>query len=116
MVNPLLALRIAGIAGLGISTASNLYTQRNQRRLYSAQNKAYMNLHNGYQKYLSNHGRSVNPDRAWTSYYGKAQQASNNYTNSIAGSIGTVGGALGAGSVMLRGLYGSDSGRTSKRL
>lgn len=94
---------IGGVA-LGVSAGANLYAQYNQRKLYRQQYQAYRNLHNGYANYLRAHGRSINPDRAWTSYYGQAQKARNNLENSIAGSIGTTSGTFGAGV----GLYGRD--------
>lgn len=116
MVLPLIPLILTAVSaiGLGVSAASNLYKQGNQRKLYSQQENAYNNLHNGYNKYLAQHGRSINPDRAWTSYYGQAQAARNNIENSYASSIGTVGGTFGAGAMFGQGLY--KVGHTSKKV
>lgn len=107
-----------GLGGLAVSTGSNLYAQYNQRKLYRKQENAYRNLHNGYQRYLSQNGREINPDRAWTSYFGKAELARNNLENSYVGSVGTLSGAIGAGAIGIKssGLFGSSVGKTSKRL
>lgn len=99
------------IGGLGVSAGANLYTQYNQRKLYRAQADAYRRLHEGYQSYLAGEGRRINPDRAWTSYYGQYRRSQLNAENSVIGSIGTVGGSIGAGA----GLYRM-SGHTSRRL
>lgn len=112
MVVPLLLG--AMLAGLATSGTANLYSQWNQRKLYRKELSAYENLDKGYRTYLSRHGRSINPDRAWTSYYGQAERARNNITNSYAGSIGTVGGTVGAGAGFGRGLF--SGGKTSRWL
>lgn len=114
MVAPLIPLALM-LGGLAVSGGANLYKQYNQRLLYSKQYNAMMNLHNGYNKYLAKHGRSINPDRAWTSYYGSAQSIQNNIENSIASSIGTVGGTFGAASAFGKGLY-ANFGKSHNRL
>lgn len=103
------------VGGLGISMTSNLYKQYNQRQLWSKQATAYENLDRGYRSYLAKHGRVINPDRAWTSYFGSAQSLRNNIENSIASSIGTVGGSFGAGAAFGRNLY-KVNGRLSRSL
>lgn len=99
------------IGGLGVSAGANLYTQYNQRKLYREQASAYRRLHEGYSRYLAGEGRRINPDRAWTSYYGQYRRSQLSAENSVIGSIGTVGGSIGAGA----GLYRM-SGHTSRRL
>lgn len=88
MVLPLI-LGAIGAGGLAVSAASNLYTQYNQRKLYAQQEQAYRHLDQGYRRYLSRQGRQINPDRAWTSYYGQYRTLQNNIENSRIGSIGT---------------------------
>lgn len=102
------------VSGLGISMGSNLYKQHLQRQLWSKQANAYMNLHNGYNRHLEKYGRSINPDRAWSSYYGQAMAARNNIQSSYASSVGTVGGTFGAMAGFGKGLY--NTGKTSRRL
>lgn len=72
---------------------------------------AYKNLDRGYRSYLATQGRSINPNRAWTSYYGQYRKAQTNAENSVAGSVGTLGGTVGGS----YGLYRM-VGRTSRRL
>lgn len=102
---------LIGLAGLGISAGANLYTQYNQRKLYREQANAYRRLHEGYSRYLAREGRRINPDRAWTSYYGQYRHAQLNTENSLIGSYGTLAGSVGAGG----GLY-SVMGRSRRRL
>lgn len=116
MVVPLIPVALAalGALGLGVSAGSNLYRQSLQRNLYGSQANAYKNLHEGYSKYLAKHGRQINPDRAWASYYGQYQSALNKIESSTAESVGTIGGTLGATSGLGYGLY-RNLGKTSKR-
>lgn len=108
-----LILGALALGGLGVSAGANLYSQSIQRNFYNNQARAYGNLHAGYAKYLATQGRSVNPDRAWTSYYGQQQAALSRAESSIAQSVGTVGGTIGAGAFAGRGLY-KDYGKTSR--
>lgn len=110
-------LAAAGIAGLGISGVSNLYGQHVQRRLYRRQEKAYRSLNDGYSRYLAKEGKSINPNRSWTSYYGQAEKARANFDTSQSASVGTLGGTIGAASIGLKtsGLY-KGIGKTSRRL
>lgn len=98
MVAPLIpiALLATMLGGLGVSAGANLYTQNNNRRLWSQQAAAYENLDRGYRKYLATQGKEINPNRAWTSYFGSAQSLRNNIANSTAQSFGTLGGSAGA--------------------
>lgn len=113
---PLIPIALATmIGGLGVSMGANLYKQHNQRSLWARQAQAYENLDKGYRQHLAKHGKTVNPDRAWTSYYGSAQTLRNNMENSIASSVGTVGGTFGAGAAFGRGLY-KEYGKSSRWL
>lgn len=113
VVHPVLTA--VGLAGLGVSAGANVYAQYRQRQLYRQQANAYSNLHRGYTKYLKSNGRQINPDRAWTSYYGQYQRALANYESSYAGSFGTVGGSIGAGSAIAQHSLRSTNG-TFRRL
>lgn len=97
MALPLVA---AGLGGLALSTGANLYAQRMSRSLYRRQIDAYRQLQNGYSRYLATHGRSLNPWRAYERWGGRIDSAQTNIRNSYASSIGSAGGAFGAG-VML---------------
>lgn len=112
---PLIPLGIAMAGGLALSAGANLYQQHNNRQLWSKQATAYENLDRGYRQYLAQNGRTINPNRAWTSYFGAAQNLRNNIENSIASSVGTVGGTFGAAAGFGRGLY-SDYGKLTRRL
>lgn len=125
MVVPLVlgALMASGIAGSLISGIGNLYAQgqnkdaqRQSQRFFSEQGRAYNNLNDGYMRFLDRQGRSMNPDRQWTSYYGQAQkQLLNEYhaekgVNAQTGAqVGTLGGMIGGGASSLISL-----GRTYK--
>lgn len=87
-----------GLGSLATSTIANLYAQRNQRDIYRHERDANNALAQGYNKYLESQGRVANPNRAWSSYEGASYRASKNISSSYAGSVGTVAGALGAGS------------------
>lgn len=87
----------AMLAGLAVSAGANLYSQHNQRDIWEKQANAYEHLDKGYRRYLSSQGKEVNPNRAWTSYFGQAQALRNNIANSYAHSVGTIGGSVGAG-------------------
>lgn len=100
---PLLAALMAG--GFAISGGANLYAQNKQRQLYYKEARAYENLDRGYRTYLKSQGRTVNPDRAWTSYYGAAQKLRNGIEVSNASSLATVGRTLGAIGGVGTGLY-----------
>lgn len=112
MAFPLLPVMLGSMA---ISGGANLYAQSKQRQLYRGMANAYRNLDVGYRQYLAKHGRTINPDRAWTSYYGQYYKAAKNLESSTAGSVGTAFGTLGAGIGLSRGLY-KNSGRTSRWL
>lgn len=96
------ASSVAGLAGIGISAGANLYAQKNSRKLYSGMKNAYENLYKGYGSYLRQNGRDYNPNRAWASYYGQMQKADTNLRNSDLGSLGTIGGSFGAGSMFAK--------------
>lgn len=96
MVLPVLVA--LGIGSLVASAAANLYAQKNQRDIYRHEKDANNALGGGYNEYLESQGRTANPNRAWSSYEGAAYRASKNIASSYAGSIGTVAGAIGAGS------------------
>ena len=113
MVAPLIPLMVAGLA---VSGGANLYSQWNQRKLYRRELNAYENLDKGYRTYLAGHGRTINPDRAWTSYYGQAERMRTNITNSYAGSVGTAGGTIGAGAGLMNRSSLFDSPHTRKWL
>ena len=114
MVLPLIpiaigALMASGVIGNLMSGAGNLYAQgqnkdaqRQSRDFFREQGQAYNNLNQGYAKFLDRQGRSMNPDRQWTSYYGQARkQGLNEYhaekgINAQTGAqIATAGGMLG---------------------
>ena len=117
MVVPLAlgALLGSGFLGNMVSGLGNLYAQgqnkdaqRQSQRFFREQGKAYNNLNQGYMRFLDRQGRSMNPDRAWTSYYGQAQRAAlNEYhaekgINAATGAqIGALGGMIGGGSSSL---------------
>lgn len=92
MVLPLLAL-----AGAGVATGAGLYEDYNQRKLYREEKQRYTNLYKGYSRYLSNHGRKVNPNRAWSVYGSKIARADMGIKNSYARSVGRVAGFAGSG-------------------
>lgn len=115
MVFPLIPLMLGSMA---VSGGANLYSQYNQRKLYRGMSQAYKNLDTGYKQYLAKNGRTINPNRAWASYYGQYRKAQTNLENSYSGSVGTAFGSLGAGLAFGRvrkGLY-ADTGRTSRWL
>lgn len=95
-------LAIAGLGGLAVSGASNLYAQANSRALYRRQIDAYKNLQNGYAAYLAQHGRRLNPYRAYERWGSRIDSAGTSIANSYAGSIGTAGGTFGAGTMLTR--------------
>lgn len=119
MAFPLVALMLGSMAASG---AANLYSQYNQRKLYRGMSTAYKNLDTGYRQYLATQGKTINPDRAWSSYYGQFRKAQTNLENSYLGSVGTAFGTAGAGLGLSRiGRSGSkslytDTGRTSRWL
>lgn len=111
-MHPLLPVMLGSLA---ISGGANLYAQYRQRQLYRGLENAYTNLDRGYRSFLRTKGRTINPDRAWTSYYGQAYKAAKNIDASEAGSVGTAFGTLGAASALSRGLF-KTSGRSSRWL
>lgn len=58
---------------------ANMYSNLLQHDLYKKQYEAYNNLDIGYRKHLASEGRSINPNRAWTDYFGSAQRNLVNY-------------------------------------
>ena len=97
-----LPLAIAGLGGLAISGASNLYAQAQSRALYRRQIDAYKQLQNGYTAYLRQHGRVANPARLYERYGAKIDSAGTNLRNSYAGSIGSAAGTFGAGTMLTK--------------
>lgn len=97
MAWPLVA---AGLGGLAVSAGANLYSQRMSRALYRRQINAYQQLGAGYNRYLARHGRKANPWRYYERFGSRIDSARTNLGNSYAGSIGTLGGTLGAGLMM----------------
>lgn len=99
MVFPLIpALAVGGFA---TSAAGNLYSQYRQRKLYAQLGKGYAALDRGYRSYLKTQGRTINPNRNVTKgYYGQYLRAQTNQDVSLARSIGTLGGTIGAGTMI----------------
>lgn len=97
MVFPLVPLAIGGFAA---SAGANLYKQHVQRKMYAQFEKGYRALDVGYRSYLAKHGRRINPNRALTSYYGNYLRSRTNQDVSMASSVGSVGGAIGAGGMI----------------
>lgn len=113
MVLPLVA--VAGGLGLGAKIGkigTQLYRNINSANLYSNEEKAYRALDNGYRSYLERQGRSINPNRAWTSYFGSAERNRVNKENATASAIGNALSLVSP----LSGLYGSDKMMTSRWL
>lgn len=95
MVFPLIALPIAAAVGSllierlqntynnreNITNAynSNMYSNELQQDLYKKQYEAYNNLDIGYRKHLASEGKTINPNRAWSDYFGSAQRNLVNY-------------------------------------
>lgn len=48
-----------------------------QKELNQNLYNAYNNLDHGYRQHLAKEGKQINPNRAWTSYYGQAQKYAN---------------------------------------
>lgn len=112
-------MAIPAVALAGLLAASKIgkigtqiYRNVNSAQLYSNEEKAYRALDNGYRSYLAKQGRSVNPDRAWTSYFGAAERNRVNKENSIAGAIGNAFSLASP----LGGLFGSENMKTTKWL
>lgn len=97
-----LPLVVAGLGGLAMSGGANLYAQANSRALYRRQINAYSNLQKGYAHYLAKHGRTLNSNRAYERWGHKIDSANTGITNSYAGSVGTIGGTFGAGTMLTK--------------
>lgn len=115
MVLPLLPLLFGGMmAGNLISGIGNLYAQgqnkdaqRASQEFYQEQGQAYNNLNQGYARFLDRQGRSMNPDRQWTSYYGQARKQALNEYHAEKGVNAQMGAQIGAQGGMLGGQSGS---------
>ena len=99
MVAPLV---VAGLGGLALSGAANLYSQHTSRALYRRQIDAYTKLQEGYGRYLARQGLRFNPYRAYERFGSRIDASGTNLSNSYAGSVGTAGGTFGAGMTMSR--------------
>lgn len=93
-------LAVAGLGGLAISGASNLYAQSQSRALYRRQINAYKTLQSGYARYLARHGRRFNPARAYERYGSRIDSLDTSLRNSYAGSVGSAAGTFGAGAMI----------------
>lgn len=89
---------LIGAGGLALSAGANLYAQRNSRRLYNAYAQDYKRWQRDFGR---NTGRSLK--YPMLSAYGSEMAQRTNYSNSLAGSIGTVAGTVGAGSALYGG-------------
>lgn len=112
MAFPLAALAVMAL-GTAARVGANLYKQENNRQVYRNEEKASQALYEGYDRYLSQHGLSQNPNRAWHSYYGSAEKARANIRSSYADSVGSIGGGLtgfgGIGGTAAKTLYDTAS-------
>lgn len=97
-----LPLVIAGLGGMALSAGANLYSQYQSRQLYRRQINAYSQMQQGYDRYLAKHGRRSNPARMYVKYGSHVDTADTNLRNSYAGSVGTAGGAFGAGAMLTK--------------
>lgn len=93
-------LAIAGLGGLALSGAANLYAQSQSRALYRRQINAYKTLQSGYSRYLAKHGRRLDPARAYERWGSRIDSLDTNIRNSYAGSVGSAAGTFGAGAMI----------------
>lgn len=86
---------LIGAGGLAVSAGANLYSQYNSRKLYNAYAQDYKRW---YSDYCRNTGRTAR--YPMLSAYGSYLAQRNNISNSLASSIGTLGGSFGAGTAL----------------
>lgn len=118
---PLLLIPFAtALGGIGLSASmqsynNNKYARSLQDQYYQRQKIAYENLWRGQQNFYARQGLSVNPDRAWTSYYGALQGINNNIKQNLIQSQNLDYGMVQSGTAYGRSLY-SSFGKAYNRL